>query len=150
MGSINRSNALLKTRAPVRMVFQDPFASINPKWTIGKWLADLHPASDWVGRLEELCEEFSLAPQLLSRRPMELSGGECQRFNIVGALLGRPKILILDEATAMVSAGMSSEIDAIIAKQQSHDKFAVVSIKHAAAKGDTVQHRDTLWRVVGE
>lgn len=75
---------------------------MNPRWKVRDWLkdncalpADLRPAVD-------LCDQLGLHPELLEKRPLELSGGECQRFNLIGALLGDPLLLILDEATSMV------------------------------------------------
>ncbi|TMJ20505.1 MAG: ATP-binding cassette domain-containing protein [Alphaproteobacteria bacterium] len=118
--------------APIRMIFQDPFASMNPRWKVRDWLkdnralpADLRPALD-------LCDQLELHPDLLEKRPLELSGGECQRFNLIGAMLGNPLLLILDEATSMVDKQTALAMQRLVEKRRADSGMAVVAIEHDA------------------
>jgi peptide/nickel transport system ATP-binding protein len=129
-GSVVRFEAFQKRTAPVRMVFQDPFAGMDPLWKVRDWLDDVGQASNRADRLDELCKAVELTPQLLDRYPLELSGGECQRFNVVCALLGDPLLLILDEATSMVDATTRQMIRSIVESHCANSSITVINIEH--------------------
>ncbi len=77
-------------------VFQDPYSSFHPTYTIKNQIEDV---ADMAGYME-LCENMGFDPQLLERRPHELSGGQLQRASIIRALLMKPKLLLADEPTS--------------------------------------------------
>ncbi len=77
-------------------VFQDPYSSFHPTYTIKNQIEDV---ADMAGYME-LCDNMGFDPKLLERRPHELSGGQLQRASIIRALLMKPKLLLADEPTS--------------------------------------------------
>jgi peptide/nickel transport system ATP-binding protein len=129
-------------RAPVRMIFQDPFAAMNPRWTVAEWLRDNCAASVSAERVGDLCDRLLLPHELLHRYPLELSGGECQRFNLLLALLGDPLLLILDEAMSMVDGQAAQAMNAAVSSFTARSPAVLVIIEHSAeraAEGLTVE-----------
>ncbi len=77
-------------------VFQDPYSSFHPTYTIKNQIEDV---ADMAGYME-LCDNMGFDQKLLERRPHELSGGQLQRASIIRALLMKPKLLLADEPTS--------------------------------------------------
>lgn len=104
----------------VQMVFQDPFASLNPRRTLRSWFYLAQSASLGLRNEDEirhLMDMMRLPQSRLDRYPGELSGGECQRAAIAAALAAKAKVLVLDEPTSMLDP---------IAKQQIEDVLLTV------------------------
>lgn len=131
-GRVVRLPPLRRRRAPIRMIFQDPFASMNPRWRVGDWLKDNCPTPASLDHLVDLCDKLELPLDLLQQHPLELSGGECQRFNLIGALLGNPLLLILDEALSMVDGRAAQAMDMLIESQRDGCGMGVIAIEHNA------------------
>jgi ABC-type dipeptide/oligopeptide/nickel transport system ATPase subunit len=128
--------AMRRHPAPIRMVFQDPFAGMNPRWTVRHWLKDNCPTLADPNSCVDLCDQLDLDLDLLDKHPLELSGGECQRFNLVGALLGNPLLLILDEATSMVDRQAARAMESLVQSRRERSDTAVVVIEHNAEISD--------------
>lgn len=124
--------ALRNRPAPVRMIFQDPFAAMNPRWTVGEWVRDNCAPPSSAKQVGDLCDRLLLPHELLQRYPLELSGGECQRFNLLLALLGDPLLLILDEARSMVDGEAAQAMNAAISSFTTRSPAALVIIDHSA------------------
>ncbi len=77
-------------------VFQDPYTSFHPTYTIKNQIEDVADVSN----MDQLCKEMGVEPSLFEKRPHELSGGQLQRASIIRALLMKPKLLLADEPTS--------------------------------------------------
>ncbi|WP_251049050.1 ATP-binding cassette domain-containing protein, partial [Microbacterium sp. ISL-103] len=103
-----RGKGLRRYRQQLRMVFQDPFASLNPYHSIRYHLErpirldDVVPKKDTEAEVRRLLERVRLdADAVIDRRPHELSGGQRQRVAIARALASRPSLLVADEPVSM-------------------------------------------------
>ncbi|MET4780430.1 ATP-binding cassette domain-containing protein [Glaciihabitans sp. UYNi722] len=133
---------LREYRDEVQMVFQDPFASLNPFHTIEHHLARpllLHGKAS--GKLEvrqkvrELLERVNLEPadDFIDRRPHELSGGQRQRVAIARALAPGPNVLIADEPVSMLDVSVRLGVLNLLARLQREENLAVLYITHDLA-----------------
>ena len=103
-------------RREIQIVFQDPFASLNPRMTIEKIVAenlivqDMERGQDLWRRVRELIEIVGLSPKLAKRYPHEISGGERQRVAIARALATKPRLIVLDEAVASLDISVGAQV----------------------------------------
>ena len=123
-------------RRQVQLIFQDPFASLNPRMTIGQILAEplmLHgivPAGDRPRRVAELLEMVGLQPFQAGRYPHEFSGGQRQRIVIARALAVEPKVVICDEPVSALDVSIRAQILNLLKELQGRLGLAYVFISH--------------------
>lgn len=125
-------------RPGMQMVFQNPYGSFNPRFTIGK---TLRKAGRFYGlsreeqehKITELMEQCDLAPELSERRPGQLSGGQLQRFALVRALLPSPELLIADEAVSALDVAVQEPILELFRSVQERYGIGVLFISHDLA-----------------
>ena len=128
--------ALLSFRRRVQMVFQNPYDSLNPRMTALESIAEpiwRHQLADRAGATKEaerLLDMVELKRELGSRRPGQLSGGQCQRVGIARALALKPEILIADEITSALDVTTQAQILDLLARLQRERKLTLLYISH--------------------
>ncbi len=144
-----QGQSLRKTRKLMQMVFQDPFASLNPKMTVGQAIADpllIHNLSS-SGKAREqtrsLLQAVGLNPpeEFENRLPHQLSGGQQQRVAIARALALNPKVLICDESVSMLDAEIQSEVLALLSSLQKQLGLAMIFVTHDLSVARGFCHR---------
>ena len=124
-------------RRRVQMVFQDPFASLNPAHTVGHALGRalaVHRGTTEPGRgSAELLDAVGLEPELLGARPHELSGGQRQRVAIARALARDPEVLVADEPTSMLDAPLRAGILDLLLRLRQERDLSILYITHDLA-----------------
>ncbi|MFN4168888.1 MAG: oligopeptide/dipeptide ABC transporter ATP-binding protein, partial [Pannonibacter phragmitetus] len=126
--------ALKDLRRGVQMVFQDSYASLNPRLTILDSIAfgpKLHGMDDPEGRARSLMEKVGLDPARFAHRyPHELSGGQRQRINIARALAMAPRLVILDEAVSALDKSVEAQVLNLLNDLKSELGLTYVFISH--------------------
>jgi len=138
-----RQREMRKLRLEMAMVFQDPFASLNPRMTIADIIGepiDIHglaKGAEKEKRIMDLLERVGLTPLHLYRYPHEFSGGQKQRIGIARALAGNPKLLLADEPVSSLDVSVRAQILNLLKDLQEEYGFSCIYISHDLS---TVKH----------
>lgn len=139
--------AMRGMRRTVQMIFQDPYASLNPRMTVGAAIAEpyiehrLGSTRDAKDVVADMLEKVGLTPDMAKRYPHEFSGGQRQRICIARALALKPKVIVADESVSALDVSIKAQvINLMLDLQQSLD-LAFLFISHDMAVVERVSHR---------
>ena len=127
--------AMRPFRAKIQMVFQDPFASLNPRTKIGKIIAQGPliqgvPAAEAERRTRELLEIVGLDERAYDRFPHEFSGGQRQRIGVARALANHPEVLIADEPVSALDVSIQAQILRLLDEIRERMSLSMIFITH--------------------
>jgi oligopeptide/dipeptide ABC transporter ATP-binding protein len=122
-------------RRDMQMVFQDPFASLNPRKRVGQIIGSPlalhgHERSEIAERTRKLMARVGLAPEHVNRFPHEFSGGQRQRIGIARALALEPKLIVLDEPVSALDVSIQAQIVNLLEELQDDFKLTYLFVAH--------------------
>ena len=132
LGQLDRKTV----RKRLQPVFQDPYASLDPRWTVARTVREALDAqragsrAERRGRVDELLEAVGFEPRLASSLPHELSGGQRQRVAIAAALAAEPDVLVADEPVSALDLLVQAQILNLLAELRRERNLAIVLITH--------------------
>jgi oligopeptide/dipeptide ABC transporter ATP-binding protein len=140
--------ALREHRRRFQMIFQDPFSSLNPRFTaeqiVGEALEIHHLVTDSAARdrrIGELLESVGLDPRLADRFPHEFSGGQRQRIGIARALAVEPQLIVCDEPVSALDVSVQAQVVNLLQDLQKQRGLAYLFISHDLAVVEHLAHR---------
>jgi len=125
----------------MQMIFQDPYASLNPRWRVRKIIEEPMRVLDTRKEVGELLRQVGLSADDAERYPHEFSGGQRQRISIARALAGEPDLLICDEPTSALDVSVQAQILNLMAALQQRLGLTYVFISHNLAVVSLVADR---------
>jgi|ETNmetMinimDraft_26_1059896.scaffolds.fasta_scaffold02310_3 peptide/nickel transport system ATP-binding protein len=143
---------LINYHREVQMAFQNPFDSLNPRSTVRQTIAEplivhnLVPRNKVEARTSELMKLVELPETLGTRRPRQLSGGQCQRVGIARALAMEPKVLIADEITSALDVTIQAQILDLLERIREQEDLTIIYISHDLAVVRMICSRVAVFR----
>ena len=144
-GNIRFADAALAGHR-IQMIFQDPYASLNPRYRVGTAIAEpirfqkLLPEAEVLPRVHELLQQVGLSSADASKFPHEFSGGQRQRVSIARALAGNPTFLVCDEPTSALDVSVQAQILNLLRRLQEQLGLTCLFISHNLAVINYVSH----------
>nr|WP_157866079.1 ABC transporter ATP-binding protein [Mesorhizobium japonicum] len=138
---------LRKQRSRMQMIFQDPFASLNPRMNVGTAIVEpllinnLASRSEARDKVADLLQRVGLSPDMVNRFPHEFSGGQRQRICIARALALEPRLIVADEAVSALDVSVKAQVVNLMLDLQARMGLAYLFISHDMAVVERVSHR---------
>ncbi|WP_026639708.1 MULTISPECIES: dipeptide ABC transporter ATP-binding protein [Bordetella] len=142
-----RGSAMQHLRRHIQFIFQDPFASLDPRMTVGHSIMEpllIHGVAkgrEAQDRVRGLMEKCGLSPDMIDRYPHEFSGGQRQRIAIARALALNPKVIVADESVSALDVSIQAQIVNLLLDLQRELGVSLLFISHDMAVVERVSHR---------
>ena len=123
-------------RQKMKMIFQDPYASLNPRFTVGETIAEpmeiyqMYDPKERMERVQQLMETVGLKPDHIRRYPHEFSGGQRQRIGIARTLALNPEFIVCDEPFSALDVSIQAQIINLLEKIQDERKISYIVVAH--------------------
>ena len=149
----NQNENLELLRQDIQIIFQDPFASLNPRMTVFDVIADplkannIASGSELEDRVTEMLKLVGLAPEMMRRYPHAFSGGQRQRIGIARALVMNPRLLIADEPVSALDVSVQSQILNLMQDLQERLNLAYLFISHDLSVVQYISHKVAVMYV---
>ena len=138
----------MSLRKSVQMIFQSPYASLNPRWRVGDILKEPIKAfnliEDEIEKTNRVCallEQVGLNPKDMSKFPHEFSGGQRQRICIARALASNPEVIICDEPTSALDVSVQAQVLNLLKELQKEFSLTYLFISHDLAVVSTMANK---------
>jgi peptide/nickel transport system ATP-binding protein len=144
--------AMRPVRRAAQMIFQDPYASLDPRMNVGKAIAEplaihgIGDASERQDRVAALLKRVGLTPDAASRYPHEFSGGQRQRICIARALALEPKLIVADESVAALDVSVRARVLDLMLELQEQMGLSYLFISHDMAVIEKMSHHVAVMR----
>ena len=131
-----KGEALRKVRPNFQMIFQDPYASLSPRLTVGELIGEavrvhkIVPKSEYKAYILDVMKKCGLQTHYFERYPHEFSGGQRQRICIAKALALKPKLVICDEPVSALDVSIQAQVINLFKDLQQRDNLAYIFISH--------------------
>jgi oligopeptide transport system ATP-binding protein len=132
-----RGSEMLEIRRDAQMIFQDPYASLNPRWTVHSIVSEplrvhhlFKKESERVDRVQELMGLVGLSGRLINRFPHEFSGGQRQRIGVARALASNPKFIVCDEPISALDVSIQAQVVNLLEDLQDRLGLTYLFIAH--------------------
>ena len=144
-------SALRTSRAQTQMIFQDPYSSLDPRFSIGQTIAEPMiiqgvEKSVAMRQASQLLDRVGLSKQLLDRYPHEFSGGQRQRVAIARALASNPSVIVADEPTSALDVSIQAQILDLLLALKKERSLALLFISHDLAVVQQIADRVAVMR----
>jgi peptide/nickel transport system ATP-binding protein len=145
-----RGRALAEYRRQIRVIFQDPFSSLNPRMTLEQIVGEplrvnrLAAGSTLRDRVADMLKRVGLRPEYMRRYPHAFSGGERQRINIARALVTEPRLVIADEPVSALDVSVRAQILNLLADLQAELGLTYLFISHDLSVVEHISDRVTV------
>jgi peptide/nickel transport system ATP-binding protein len=140
-------HAMKPVRRDIQMIFQDPYASLDPRMTVGELVGEpmvvhgIARGAELHDRVADLFRRVGLSPEQMRRHPHEFSGGQRQRICIARALSLSPKVIVADESVSALDVSVQARVLALLEELQVELGLSYVFISHDMAVVEQVSHR---------
>jgi peptide/nickel transport system ATP-binding protein len=140
-------SAMKAVRRNIQLIFQDPYASLDPRMTVGDLVAEpltihgLAHGSELADRVAMLFRRVGLMPDHMRRHPHEFSGGQRQRICIARALSLSPKVIVADESVSSLDVSVQSQVLDLLQELQDELGVSYLFITHDMAVVEQISHR---------
>ncbi|TVQ22329.1 MAG: ATP-binding cassette domain-containing protein [Spirochaetaceae bacterium] len=143
---------LFKYRADIRMVFQDPFSSLNPRLTVGDIIGEVLEIQGWRksdinDRVQYLLEKVGLRPEYVGRFPHAFSGGERQRIGIARALATNPRLVVADESVSALDVSIQAQTINLLQDLQEEFGLTYLFVAHDLSVVEHISDRVAVMYV---
>ncbi len=141
------AGAMKPVREDIQLIFQDPYAALNPRMSVGDLVGeplvihDIADGSERKDRVADLFRRVHLDPAMMNRHPHEFSGGQRQRICVARALALNPKVIIADEAVSALDVSVQAQILDLLRELQDEQGLSYLFISHDMAVVEQISHR---------